>query len=136
MVEFFIEAADRFHRASATIFNTYNSLESDVMNALYYMFPSLYAIGPLPSLLNQTQHNHLESLGSNLWKEDTKCLEWLESKELESVVCVNFSRITQLLWSHNCNAAKIHINNKLGFLGFEPLKTLGIFFPEMEPKDT
>ena len=94
MVEFFIEVADRFHRASAIVFNTYDELESDVMNALYSMFPSLYTIGPLPSLLNQTQHNHLESLGSNLWKEDTKCLEWLESKEPKSVVYVNFGSVT------------------------------------------
>ncbi|GAU37796.1 hypothetical protein TSUD_276140 [Trifolium subterraneum] len=28
--------------------------------------------------------------GSNLWKEDTKCLEWLESKDSGSVVYVNF----------------------------------------------
>jgi len=53
------------------------------MNALYSVFPSLYTIGPLPSLLNQIPHNHLASLGSNLWKEDTKCLQ---SKEHESVV--------------------------------------------------
>jgi len=94
MVEFVIEAADRFHRASAIVFNTYDELESDVMNALYSMFPTLYTIGPLPSLLNQTQHNHLQSLGSNLWKEDSKCLEWLESKEPGSVVYVNFGSIT------------------------------------------
>ena len=94
MVEFVIEAADRFHRASAIVFNTSDELESDVMNALYSMFPTLYTIGPLPSLLNQTQHNHLQSLGSNLWKEDSKCLEWLESKEPGSVVYVNFGSIT------------------------------------------
>ncbi|RHN50117.1 putative cyanohydrin beta-glucosyltransferase [Medicago truncatula] len=95
MVEFFIEAANHFHRASAIVFNTYNELESDVLNALYYsMFSCLYTIGPLPSLLNQTPHSHLASLGSNLWKEDTKCLEWLESKEPESVVYVNFGSIT------------------------------------------
>jgi len=94
MVEFFIEAADQFHRASAIVFNTCNELESDVLNALYSMFSSLHGIGPLPSLLSQTPHNHLESLGSNLWKEDIKCLEWLESKGPESVVYVNFGSIT------------------------------------------
>ncbi|KAK2420033.1 7-deoxyloganetin glucosyltransferase [Trifolium repens] len=52
------------------------------------MFPSL------PSLLNQTLQNHLASLGSNLWKEDTKCLKWLESKEPGSVVYVNFGSVT------------------------------------------
>ncbi|RHN50158.1 putative 7-deoxyloganetin glucosyltransferase [Medicago truncatula] len=75
MVEFLIEAAERFHKSSAIIFNTYNELETDAMNALYSMFPSLYTVGPLPSLLNQTPHNHLASLGSNLWKEDIKCLD-------------------------------------------------------------
>jgi UDP:flavonoid glycosyltransferase YjiC (YdhE family) len=93
-VEFLIEAADSFHRASAIVFNTYNELESDVMKELYSMFPSLYTIGPLSSFLNQTSHNHLVSLGSNLWKEDTKCLEWLESKDARSVVYVNFGSIT------------------------------------------
>ncbi|AES97684.1 UDP-glucosyl transferase 85A5, putative [Medicago truncatula] len=60
MVKFFIEAADGFCRASsAIVFNAYDELESDVMNTLYSMFPFLYTIGPLPSLLNQIQHNHL-----------------------------------------------------------------------------
>jgi UDP:flavonoid glycosyltransferase YjiC (YdhE family) len=58
------------------------------------MFPSIYTIGPLTSLLNQTPHSHLASLGSNLWKEDTNCLEWLESKGPGSVVYVNFGSIT------------------------------------------
>ncbi|GAU37813.1 hypothetical protein TSUD_276300 [Trifolium subterraneum] len=93
-IEFVIEAADTFHRASAIVFNTYNELESDVMNDLYSMFPSLYTIGPLSSLLNQTPQSNLESLGSNLWKEDTKCLKWLESKEPRSIVYVNFGSIT------------------------------------------
>ncbi|AES74879.1 7-deoxyloganetin glucosyltransferase [Medicago truncatula] len=95
MVEFFFEIADRFNRDSTILLNTYNELESDVMNALYSMFPSLYTIGPLHSLLNQTPQIHqLDCLGSNLWKEDTECLEWLESKEPGSVVYVNFGSIT------------------------------------------
>ncbi|WJX65701.1 7-deoxyloganetin glucosyltransferase [Trifolium repens] len=64
------------------------------MKELYSMFPSLYTIGPLSSILNQTPQNDLASLGSNLWKEDTKCLKWLESKERGSVVYVNFGSVT------------------------------------------
>jgi len=116
MVEFFIEVADRFHRASAIVFNTYDELESDVMNALYSMFPSLYTIGPVPSLLNQTPHNHLESLGSNLWKEDTKCLEWLESKEPKSVVYVNFGSITVMTQDQLLEFAWGLANSKKPFL--------------------
>jgi hypothetical protein len=36
---------------SAIVLNTSNELESDVMNELYSIFPSLYANGPLSSLL-------------------------------------------------------------------------------------
>ncbi|KAK2355202.1 7-deoxyloganetin glucosyltransferase [Trifolium repens] len=94
MIEFTIEVVDRLNRASAIVFNTSNDLESDVMNALFSIFPSLYTIGPFTSFLNQSPHNHLTSLDSNLWKEDIKCLEWLESKEPGSTVYVNFGSTT------------------------------------------
>ncbi|KAJ1398762.1 UDP-glycosyltransferase family, conserved site [Sesbania bispinosa] len=85
---------DRAQRASALVFNTFNALESNALNSLSSVFSSVYPIGPLPSFLNQSPQNHLASLGSNLWKEDTKCLEWLETKEPMSVVYVNFGSIT------------------------------------------
>ncbi|CAJ2665761.1 unnamed protein product [Trifolium pratense] len=94
MLEFINEAVERFHRASAIVINTSDELESDVMNALYSMFRSLYTIGPFASFLNQSPQNQLSSFDSNLWKEDTKCLEWLGSKEMASVVYVNFGSIT------------------------------------------
>jgi UDP:flavonoid glycosyltransferase YjiC (YdhE family) len=96
MLQFFLEVADSLHRDSTIIvLNSFNELESDVINALSSIIPSIYPIGPLPSLLNQTPNNHhLESLGSNLWIEDTKCLEWLEPKEPGSVIYVNFGSIT------------------------------------------
>jgi hypothetical protein len=94
LIKFVSEMTDKCHKASAIILNTSNELESDVMNELYSVFPSLYTIGPLSSFLNQSPQNHLASLNSNLWKEDTKCLEWLESKEPGSVVYVNFGSVT------------------------------------------
>jgi hypothetical protein len=66
MLEFLIEAIERFHRASAIVINTSDELESDVMNALSSMFPSLYTIGPIASFLNQSPHNQLASLETNL----------------------------------------------------------------------
>lgn len=65
MLEFFIEMTDRVHRAFAIVLNTSNELERDVDNALSCMFPSLYPIGPFPSILNQSLQNHLVSLGFN-----------------------------------------------------------------------
>ncbi|KAK7246743.1 hypothetical protein RIF29_41613 [Crotalaria pallida] len=96
MLQFLIELADKIQRSAPTIvFNTCHELESDAMTALSSMFPSLYTIGPFPSFLNQTSpQDHLASLGSSLWKEDTECLEWLESKQPRSVVYVNFGSIT------------------------------------------
>ncbi|KAK7302533.1 hypothetical protein RJT34_13425 [Clitoria ternatea] len=94
MVEYILEVADRVPRASAIAFNTFDELESDVLDALFSVFPSLYTIGPLTSFLNQSPHNYLATFGSNLWKEDHECLEWLESKEPSSVVYVNFGSFT------------------------------------------
>ncbi|CAI8594270.1 unnamed protein product [Vicia faba] len=117
MLEFFIDMTDRVHRDSTIILNTFVELESDVINTLISMFPSLYPIGPLPSLLNQTPHNHqLASLGTNLWKEDTKCLEWLESKESESVVYVNFGSITVMTLEQLLEFAWGLANSKKPFL--------------------
>ncbi|KAL2335381.1 hypothetical protein Fmac_016594 [Flemingia macrophylla] len=94
MVEYIMEVADNMHKASVIILNTFHELENDALNALSSMFPSLYPVGPFPSFLSQSPQNHLASLGSNLWKEDTWCLEWLESKKPKSVVYVNFGSIT------------------------------------------
>ena len=94
MIEFIIEVVDRFQRASAIVLNTCNDLESDVINVVYSMFPSLYTIGPFASFLNQSPHDPLASLDSNLWKEDPKCFEWLDSQESGSIVYVNFGSTT------------------------------------------
>ncbi|XP_054804177.1 7-deoxyloganetin glucosyltransferase-like isoform X2 [Prosopis cineraria] len=83
--------------AQAIIFNTFEELDSDALSALSSIFPPLYSIGPLPMLLNQIPHNHhMESIGSNMWKEETKCLDWLESYEPESVIYVNFGSLATL----------------------------------------
>ncbi|XP_047155669.1 7-deoxyloganetin glucosyltransferase-like isoform X2 [Vigna umbellata] len=94
MLEYFIEVAGRIPTVSAVVFNTFYELERDAMNALSFMLPSLYTIGPFPSFLDQIPNNYLASLGSSLWNEDPKCLQWLQSQEPRSVVYVNFGSIT------------------------------------------
>ncbi|CAL5185951.1 unnamed protein product [Lathyrus oleraceus] len=93
LIKFTAEMTGRYHRASAIIFNTSDELERDIMNALNSIFPSLYTIGPVASILNQSPQNHLISLESNLWKEDANCLEWLGLKDHESVIYVNFGSV-------------------------------------------
>ena len=94
MLEYLIDMADNVIKAPAIVINTSEELESEALKALSSMLPSVYPIGPLPSFLNQSPQSHLESLGSNLWKEDIEWLEWLNSKEPNSVVYVNFGSIT------------------------------------------
>ncbi|CAL5384070.1 unnamed protein product [Camellia sinensis] len=94
MIHFVLEAIDKAHEASAIIFNTFDALEHDVLEALSTMYPPIYPIGPFQLLLDQFPQNHLNSIGSSLWKEETECLSWLDSKQPNSVIYVNFGSIT------------------------------------------
>ncbi|GAB2279665.1 hypothetical protein Dimus_014310 [Dionaea muscipula] len=82
--------------ASAIIFNTFTPLEEDAIASLSRDFPPLYPIGPLHLLIPQIKHHETPSMGSNLWKEDPRCLQWLDRKAPGSVVYVNFGSITMM----------------------------------------
>uniref|UniRef100_A0A6N2L7E3 Glycosyltransferase n=1 Tax=Salix viminalis TaxID=40686 RepID=A0A6N2L7E3_SALVM len=93
MFSFCADCAERASEGSAVIFHTFDALEQEVVNALYSMFPCVYAIGPLQLLLNKIQEDDLNSVGCNLWKEEVECLQWLDSKKPNSVVYVNFGSV-------------------------------------------
>ncbi|KAJ7013596.1 7-deoxyloganetin glucosyltransferase-like [Populus alba] len=93
-INLIITIIERTSRASAVIFNTFESFERDVLDALSKMFPPIYTLGPLQLLVDQFPNGNLKNLGSNLWKEEPECIEWLDSKEPNSVVYVNFGSIT------------------------------------------
>lgn len=97
-LEFIKGEISRAYKASASILNTFDALELDVLNSLSSMLNGLYTVGPLHLLLNQFQHEdaNLNLIGSNLWKEDPGCFRWLDSKEPGSVLYVNFGSITVL----------------------------------------
>lgn len=94
MLSFPMVEAERARKASALIFNTFETLEQEVLDSLSSMFPPIYTIGPLQLLVNQIPDVEYKSIGSNLWKEEYSCLEWLDKKEPNSVVYVNFGSIT------------------------------------------
>ena len=109
MMDFIYSQCERAQKASAIIVNTFDALEHDVLDAFSsILLPPIYSIGPLNLLLNNdvTNNEELKTIGSNLWKEEPKCLEWLNSKEPNSVVYVNFGSImvmtsdqlTELAW--------------------------------------
>ncbi|KAM5585663.1 7-deoxyloganetin glucosyltransferase [Rosa sericea] len=92
-----MEAAENANKASAVVLHTFDALEKDVLEALSSSIsPPIYAIGPLQLLLNQIPEDPLKLMGYSLWKEETDCLQWLNSKAPNSIVYVNFGSIAVL----------------------------------------
>lgn len=106
----------RAHRASAIILNSFKKLEKEVLEALAPNFPPIYTIGPLHLQINQIEDNNLKSIGSNLWKEEPECLDWLNTKEPNSVVYVNFGSITVMTHDQLVEFAWGLANSNLTFL--------------------
>ncbi|PIA52092.1 hypothetical protein AQUCO_01000165v1 [Aquilegia coerulea] len=94
MINFLLVELERTFKASAIILNTFDEFEKEVLSAMKSKLPPIYTIGPLHLIVDQVVDNGLNSIGSNLWKEEAECLEWLDSKEANSVVYVNFGSIT------------------------------------------
>ncbi|XP_008229788.2 PREDICTED: 7-deoxyloganetin glucosyltransferase-like [Prunus mume] len=92
MLNFVMEATDGAHESSAVLLHTFDALEPDVLDALSSMLPHVYTVGPLQLHLNQIPEHPLK-MGYSLWKEETECLEWLNTRAPNSVVYVNFGSI-------------------------------------------
>jgi hypothetical protein len=88
-----IEAVERAPAAAGIVVHSFDALEQEVLNALSSMLPRVYAIGPQQLLLNHAPNDPLKSTGYSLWKEETDCLNWLNSKAPNSVIYVNFGSI-------------------------------------------
>ena len=73
--------------SSAIIFNTFDELEHDVLEEITAKFPQIYSIGPLSLLEQHLPESQFMSINSSLWKEDSKCLQWLDKREPNSVLC-------------------------------------------------
>lgn len=83
------------HRAKGVILNTFDELEHDVLEAMKSKFSlRLFAIGPLNLICHQNMDGLSNSIGANLWKEETECLDWLDQRDPESVIYVNFGSVT------------------------------------------
>ncbi|CAI0474387.1 unnamed protein product [Linum tenue] len=93
-------------KSSAIIFNTFDAFEEQTLATIrkdYFPFPRhIYTIGPLHLLGHEMAVPRAESktIGSNLWKEDPKCMEWLDQREPRSVVYVNYGSVTVMSDEH------------------------------------
>ncbi|KAL0360978.1 UNVERIFIED_CONTAM: 7-deoxyloganetin glucosyltransferase [Sesamum radiatum] len=92
MLKFVLDETRRARRALAIVLNTFEDLERDV------------------------DDKALEQLGSNLWKDEPECLEWLDTKEPNSVVYVNFGSITVMTSDQLVEFAWGLANSNLPFL--------------------
>ncbi|ONK75581.1 uncharacterized protein A4U43_C03F18410 [Asparagus officinalis] len=95
MLRFVVRETTRASRATAILLNTFDELERPVLEEMASILPPVYTIGPLFLLANQLPANSpVRSLTSSLWKQDTTCTGWLDSKRPGSIVYVNFGSIT------------------------------------------
>ncbi|KAL7619278.1 UDP-glycosyltransferase 85C1 [Lactuca sativa] len=91
-----LESARTADKVSHMIIHTFDELEANLVKELKSIFPKIYTVGPLQLLLNQITENETPNSSSNgysLWKEEPGCIKWLESKEPNSVVYVNFGSL-------------------------------------------
>ncbi|KAI3445748.1 hypothetical protein Pfo_002413 [Paulownia fortunei] len=96
MLNYVITEIDRSSKASAIFINTFDELEHNVLNALSTMCPPIFTVGPLQLFVKQLPESKLEWMSSSLWKEEPEGLKWLDSKQPNSVIYVNFGSIAVL----------------------------------------
>lgn len=101
MFDFLGSEAQSCLDSSAIIINTFDEFDYEALEAISAKFPrSIYTIGPIPLLGRHMLDSPLKSLSASLWKEDPKCLQWLDRREPNSVVYVNYGSITVMTEQH------------------------------------
>ncbi|KAF2282745.1 hypothetical protein GH714_043399 [Hevea brasiliensis] len=116
LYDFLKSEAENCLNASAIIFNTFDEFEHEVLGAIAAKCPHIYSIGPLSLLRRHMPVTELHSFKSNLWKEDANCLEWLDQREPNSVVYVNYGSVTVMTDHHMKEFAWGLANSKYSFL--------------------
>ncbi|XP_074280707.1 7-deoxyloganetin glucosyltransferase-like isoform X1 [Silene latifolia] len=82
------------------IFNTFKALDHEVLKDLSeVLIGPIYTVGPLQSLSNNLalhESEGISDIGSNILKEDSQCLRWLDSQNPNSVVYASFGSTTTM----------------------------------------
>ncbi|KAK9742635.1 hypothetical protein RND81_03G187300 [Saponaria officinalis] len=121
MFNFLMHFVETTAKSSAPVLlNTFDAFEHEALHdASELILAPKYTIGPLHLLLNSfPTHNSSASTlgGSNLWKEDSECLRWLDSNRLKSVVYISFGSITTMTNQNLVEFAWGVANSKHNFL--------------------
>ncbi|KAJ8765536.1 hypothetical protein K2173_014658 [Erythroxylum novogranatense] len=97
LFDFMGSQAQNCLKSSAILFNTFDELEQEVLDAIVATkFPNIYTVGPLPLMERHTPRYDSKSLRSCLWEEDTYCLEWLDQRAPNSVLYVNYGSVAMM----------------------------------------
>ncbi|XP_030528263.1 7-deoxyloganetin glucosyltransferase-like [Rhodamnia argentea] len=99
LFNFTADISSRTSDATATIVHTFEALEPDVLHALSSMIPRVYAVGPLHLMIDRIARENTfasKHIEGNLLEEHDECLQWLDSKEPESVIYVNFGSLASM----------------------------------------
>ncbi|KAL0393719.1 UNVERIFIED_CONTAM: 7-deoxyloganetin glucosyltransferase [Sesamum latifolium] len=97
MLPFVKGEIEAISKASAVILYTFDALERDLLDTLSPLFPPIYAIGLFNRFVNQiSAKTTVSCMDFSLWRADDECMEWLSSKEQNSVIYVNFGSIAVL----------------------------------------
>ncbi|PWA34421.1 UDP-glucuronosyl/UDP-glucosyltransferase [Artemisia annua] len=94
MLNYLMTESETMLRGSPIVLNTYDALEEDSVNPLIAINPRIFTVGPLHLMQQHVPNDQLTDIGSNLWKEDASCIHWLDTKDIGSVLFVNFGSIT------------------------------------------
>ncbi|XP_077222544.1 UDP-glycosyltransferase 85A7-like [Tasmannia lanceolata] len=96
MLKHIAEEIQNSYKASAIVLNTFDDLEHEIISAMRSIYHRVYTIGPLTLHCRWMPESCSKSITTNLWKEETECLEWLDKREADSVIYVNFGSIACL----------------------------------------
>ncbi|KAL2337891.1 hypothetical protein Fmac_012337 [Flemingia macrophylla] len=93
--DFYIKETLAMTQASGLIVNTFDQLEAPIITKLNTIFPKVYTIGPLHSLI-KTQITNNSSSTLHLRQEDRRCITWLDHQKAKSVLYVSFGTLVKL----------------------------------------
>ncbi|GMJ09827.1 UDP-glucosyl transferase 85A3 [Hibiscus trionum] len=118
MLNFILKEMASGFKSSAILLNTFESLEQCALATILSVVGTIpvYTVGPLHLLVDRIKDDRLKHMDSNLWTEQSECLEWLDSREPESVMYVNFGSIAVISPQQLIEFAWGLANSKQSFL--------------------
>ncbi|RRT51430.1 hypothetical protein B296_00040245, partial [Ensete ventricosum] len=92
-----MEEVDYALKAWGLILNTFEDMESEVLDALQGFFPRIYTLGAIGSLVERVAGgSRSTSPRLGFWREDRRCMDWLDAQQDASVIYVSFGSLAVL----------------------------------------